>query len=152
MVDRIRVPFRASRALLLVTLSAHLVAAAGLYLAGAAFWIALCGYACLGASAAWRIRGAVRNFPSSRVLELAADRSCAITGASAACRGLLRADSIALPWLVVLRIDCTGTRGARSIVLLPDSAGAEDWRRLRVFLRWGVRFAAAAPTPSDGPN
>ena len=38
-------------------------------------------------------------------------------------------------WLVVMNLGEDAGR-ARSLVLLPDSAGAEDLRRLRVWLRW----------------
>jgi len=38
-------------------------------------------------------------------------------------------------WLVVLNLGTPGRRGC-SLVLLPDSAPADDLRRLRVWLRW----------------
>jgi toxin CptA len=38
-------------------------------------------------------------------------------------------------WLVVLNLAEDGRR-SRSLVLLPDSAAAEELRRLRVWLRW----------------
>ncbi|MBE0624994.1 MAG: hypothetical protein IH606_09300, partial [Burkholderiales bacterium] len=38
-------------------------------------------------------------------------------------------------WLIVLVLGAGGKRG-RPLVLLPDSAAAEDLRRLRVWLRW----------------
>ena len=41
-------------------------------------------------------------------------------------------------WLVVVILGAGGRRG-RSLVLLPDSAAAEELRRLRAWLRW--RFA-----------
>ena len=151
MSDRVRVPFRPSRTLPAAILLAHLLAASGLFLAGVPYWPALAGCAAIGASAAWRIFLAIRRRDLSAVLELSADGSCAITGMPGLSGGTLRADSVALRWLVILRLDGARSRGARSLVLLPDSMGAEDWRRLRVFLRWGVRFAAEGSTPSAGP-
>ena len=133
-------------------LFAHILAAAGLFLVATHSWVLLCGYLALGMSGAWCIRNAGRGARANTIVDIAADRSCIITGMHDSLSGLLCADSIALPWLVVLRIDCGGGRGARSIVLFPDSASADDWRHLRVFLRWGVRFAGAAPAQSDGPN
>jgi toxin CptA len=150
--EHIRVAVRASRLFWLLLLFAHVLASAGLFLAATQPWVLLCGYVALGMSGAWCIRRAVRSARVHTVVGLAADRSCTITGMQDPFSGLLRADSIALPWLVVLRIDCGGGRGTRSIVLFPDSASADDWRHLRVFLRWGVRFAGAAPAPSGGPN
>jgi toxin CptA len=38
-------------------------------------------------------------------------------------------------WLMVVNLDAPGRRGP-SLVLVPDSAAAEDLRRLRVWLRW----------------
>lgn len=38
-------------------------------------------------------------------------------------------------WLVVVYLGAPGRHG-RSLVLLPDSAAAEELRRLRVWLRW----------------
>lgn len=38
-------------------------------------------------------------------------------------------------WLIVVNLGKGGKRG-RSLVLLPDSAAAEELRRLRVWLRW----------------
>lgn len=43
-------------------------------------------------------------------------------------------ESVAWPWLIVLRYREAGRRRAR--LLLPDSAPADALRRLRVFLRW----------------
>lgn len=44
-------------------------------------------------------------------------------------------DSFVSPLLCVVRLDVDGKRQA--LTLLPDSAGAEALRRLRVSLRWG---------------
>jgi len=38
-------------------------------------------------------------------------------------------------WLIVMNLDKDGKRGY-SLVLLPDSAAAEELRRLRAWLRW----------------
>lgn len=43
------------------------------------------------------------------------------------------------PLLTVMRLQCR--QKTRSIVVLPDSASAEDRRRLRVWLRWRAGFA-----------
>ena len=39
-------------------------------------------------------------------------------------------------FLTVLNLRANGERRIRNVVILPDSAGAEDYRRLRVWLRW----------------
>ena len=49
------------------------------------------------------------------------------------------------PWLTVFRLQTTGG-AARSIVVAADSLPAEDFRRLRIFLRWRLGISA----PDDG--
>lgn len=52
--------------------------------------------------------------------------------------GQICGDTLVLPWLVVVNMkDDLGVR--RSVLLLPDSLSEEDFRRLRVQLRHGVR-------------
>ena len=52
--------------------------------------------------------------------------------------GRIAPGSFVAPWLVVLYWKPDGARLTRSIVLLPDMAGEQDLRRLRVLLRWGT--------------
>lgn len=49
------------------------------------------------------------------------------------------------PWLTVFRLQKTGG-SARTIVVTADSLPTEDFRRLRVFLRWRLSVSA----PDDG--
>lgn len=44
--------------------------------------------------------------------------------------------SMVNPWLTVLAYRLEGERHGRSITLLPDSLSRDDFRRLRVWLRW----------------
>lgn len=63
----------------------------------------------------------------------------------------LSASSTVLPRLTVLHIKEQGSR--RHLVILPDSLPAEDFRRLRVWLRWlGVKHADGPPpaAPHNG--
>jgi toxin CptA len=46
-------------------------------------------------------------------------------------------DSFVSNWLCVVRLQVDGKR--RTLTLLPDSAGEDSLRRLRVSLRWGFR-------------
>jgi toxin CptA len=41
------------------------------------------------------------------------------------------------PWLTVLNLRLDGRRLAMHVVLLPDALDHDDFRRLRVWLRWG---------------
>lgn len=47
------------------------------------------------------------------------------------------------PALTVLNLKPVGARRARHVVILPDAVDADDFRRLRVWLRWGRHDAAA---------
>jgi toxin CptA len=47
------------------------------------------------------------------------------------------ASSLVLPYLTVLNLKLPGRRWPLNIVLLPDSLDAQDYRKLRVWLRWG---------------
>jgi len=77
-------------------------------------------------------RGAVRRFD----IDLSGRIDVAFaTGTT--CSGRVVPGSFVAPWLVVLYWKPDGARLARSIVLLPDMAGEQDLRRLRVLLRWG---------------
>jgi len=41
----------------------------------------------------------------------------------------------ASPWMIIVPLAGSGWR-RKWMVILPDGASAEDWRRLRVWLRW----------------
>ena len=59
------------------------------------------------------------------------------------------ASSVVHPWLSVLHLKApTGER--HNLVLWPDSLNPDDFRRLRVFLRWRLAFSADAGEPSAG--
>lgn len=58
------------------------------------------------------------------------------------CR--LSADSLVTPYLVILNVGLNEQRGGRSLLILPDSMGAERFRRLRIALKWGDRPDQAA--------
>jgi toxin CptA len=50
--------------------------------------------------------------------------------------GAVRDGSFVAPWLTIVRWRPAGARFDRSIVILPGMLGAEEFRRLRVMLRW----------------
>ncbi|MBT9590393.1 MAG: hypothetical protein IV089_05730 [Thiobacillus sp.] len=58
-------------------------------------------------------------------------------------------DSLVSPALIVLRYRFE-TQRVRTQVLLPDSANAEDLRRLRVSLRWARRTRSDTASPDAG--
>jgi len=51
--------------------------------------------------------------------------------------GRVSADSLVTPFLVILNVALKERRGKRSLLVMPDTMGAESFRRLRVALKWG---------------
>jgi len=51
-------------------------------------------------------------------------------------KGTLLDSSFVAPYLTVLNLKSEGGRFARHVVILPDSVAADEFRRLRVWLRW----------------
>lgn len=59
----------------------------------------------------------------------------------------LAESSVVLPGCTVMRLGFENRRRQHSLVVLPDSLPAEDYRRLRVWLRWrGSKLAAKKRT------
>lgn len=50
--------------------------------------------------------------------------------------GQLATSTFITPYLTILNVRVKPRRGVRSVVIFPDSIDAEDFRRLRVLLRW----------------
>ncbi len=77
-------------------------------------------------------RGAVQGF----TVGLSGHVEVRVAG-SPARAGRLVDGSFVAPWLTVVRWRPEGARRVRTLVLLPDMAGEQALRRLRVILRWG---------------
>jgi toxin CptA len=89
---------------------------------------------------AWHLAHALqRGEGSARALELTANGDARWQDGSGQWHQVeILASSYVSDWLVVVNLGAGGARG-RSLVLLPDSAGADELRRLRVWLRWRLR-------------
>jgi len=57
----------------------------------------------------------------------------------------LLARSAVSPWLCLLACRAEGGGRARNLAILPDSLDADDFRRLRVWLRWRAKVDGAEP-------
>ncbi len=57
-------------------------------------------------------------------------------GAGGECTGVLRDGSFVAPWLTIVRWRAAGARFDRTFLLVPGKIAREDFRRLRVLLRW----------------
>ena len=119
---------------------------AGLWLAALPLWIQLgLGVGVVALSLrGWRgMRQPVR-------LRLRADGRVQLRGATDDWEEVeVRGDSYVSTALIVLRYRTTGGQ-ANALVLLPDSADAEDLRRLRVLLRWAPRTRSDTASPGAG--
>ncbi|MBL0010540.1 MAG: hypothetical protein IPP22_05050 [Nitrosomonas sp.] len=73
-----------------------------------------------------------------KFFELSDDMQCRLTtcaGESMTC-SILGSSTFVAPYLTVLNIKPMGKFFTRSIVILPDGIDAEEFRQLRVWLRW----------------
>ena len=58
--------------------------------------------------------------------------------------GRVSADSLVTPFLVILNVALKERRERRSLLIMPDTMGAESFRHLRVALKWGDKADQAA--------
>lgn len=84
-------------------------------------WVGACARAALG-----RLRAVDR---------LAVDRSGEVVVGGVS--GRLRPGSFVAPWLTVVRWRPLGAWLDRTVLVVPDMLAPDDFRRLRVLLRWG---------------
>lgn len=134
-----RISFSPSRRLALLLCLAHTAAAGvclaadlatGLKIALVLLIVASCGWSLLG-PALLRAAGAIVavQFADGGALSFQTRRGEWHEGA-------LRESSFVAPYLTVLNLKTKGNPFVRHIVILPDSIAADDFRRLRVWLRW----------------
>jgi toxin CptA len=122
----------------------HLAAAMLLWNAPLPAWARIGGTALLATSLGYHwLRDVWLRLPGSVVgMDLLRDRETGLRveltrrdGGRLAGRVL--GSSLALPWLVVISLRPDGFRRARHVTLLPDTLSGEEFRVLRVALRWG---------------
>jgi hypothetical protein len=109
----------------------------------------LCAIAWTGGFA-WIALGRLR---ASRRLEVDAAGEVVVDGVA----GRLRDGAFVAPWLAIVRWRPNGARWDHTLLVAPDRLSAEDFRRLRVFVRWagaahekGTR--ARVPSSDAGPG
>ena len=88
----------------------------------------LCAIAWTGGFA-WIALGRLR---APRRLEVDASGMVSLDGLA----GLLRDGAFVAPWLTIVRWRPHGAWWDRTLLVTPDRLSAEDFRRLRVLLRW----------------
>ena len=132
------VPIRPSRRLLLILCSAHIAAAVAVLAAALPSWLMAALLTAIGISLA-----NLRRMSPASGLVLRGDGQLEIVGADGtASAALLHSHTLVLSFLVVLLFRQSGR--LRSITLLADSLVVEDFRQLRLWLRW--RATASRPS------
>lgn len=128
-----------SRRLAGLLLGMHGFAAAMLGLAPLPHWLAALLMPVLLGSA-WHTlrRDGFRKVRHSLVaVRLDAECNCEFqTRAGAWQEAVLLGSSFVAPYLTVLNLKPAGGRLVKHLVILPDAVNAEDFRRLRVWLKW----------------
>lgn len=137
-VATFQVSIKPSPRLLLVQLLAHTVAAGAVLASAIAPWVAALLLLLVGASLA-RQRGSI---PVAGLL-LHGDGRCETVGADGtASEVVIHPHTLVLAFLIVLLYRQDGR--LRSLTLLGDSLPEEDFRQLRLWLRWRSGAAATA--------
>ena len=135
----IRVRLRASLKLAVLLTVAHVAAIASFWplavapsikLAFGAIALASCGF--------FLLRDALLRLSGSVIaIELAEEGACVLTDrAGRERKGAVLGDSFVSSFLTVVRCRLIGQRRRRSVVIFPDAVDGEEFRRLRVWLRW----------------
>ena len=132
-------PLKPSRQLAAAILSIHILAATGIGLAPLPVWLMAVTWAALGASAWTLAHGhALLRQPSSLMrLQSRADGSLeGLTRDGEWLAFSLLPCSTLFPVFAVLCLKPLGGGRTRSVTIFPDALSLDDWRTLRVWLRW----------------
>lgn len=124
----------------------HLGAAVAFWLAPAPLWLKAAVTAGILASLAYHLvrTALLRGADAIVELEIEEDGSvsaCSRRGERLECE--LLPGTFVSPRLAILSLRSRGRRFARHVVLLPDNVGAEEFRRLRAWLRWAAPALAS---------
>lgn len=141
----LRVPISSSPLMAAALVVMHGLAVACVLGYAPAWGWALAGFAALAASLAVHLRrDALLLAPDSVVgIGVREDGSCELlTRGGTELRGRVNESTFVSALLIAINVRLDSGR-MRSAILLPDSASAEDRRRLRVWLRNGVRLKQA---------
>ncbi len=141
------IELKPSRRLGLLLLGMAALALAAIGLAALPAWVRLVlGAGVIGlATRGWKIAGR-----RERLRAVADGRLQCSDGQGGWSDIEVQGDSLVSPALVVLRYRTAADRRVRSLALLPDSAEADDLRRIRVSLRWLRRTRSDIPSPGAG--
>ncbi len=137
----LRIVLRPSRYLLALLFAVHGLAGVALWLAVPQYWLRLAGGAVLLASLVFYARRQSRHAG----LEVDAGGVWRV-GVKAAWQEAALREAFVTPLLTVLRLQLN--RGGQvTLTLLPDSLTRDDFRRLRIILKWAGRTRQDTPVP-----
>ena len=135
----LKVSLRPSLILAAILLAAHGAAIAVIAVVSMPLWLQLSAIAALAASLTFNIRQAalLRSPDAVIAIEIASDNTFSIQtrrGDWLECEVL--GNTYVSSFLTILNLRQTDNGAVRRAVILPDSIAAEDFRQLRVWLRW----------------
>jgi toxin CptA len=117
----------------------HGLAATALLATSWPFWLKCMALAGLAAAAVlpWRA-----GAPKADAIRLLGDgrMECRLTGGDEFLVAELMSGATVHPWITAIRLKVASA--TLSVVFFPDSTNPEDFRRLRVWLRWRADFSA----------
>ena len=134
-----KITLRPSRILTAILVLAHGAAIAMVALAGMPFWLELIAIAALVASLVFDVRQtALLHAPDAVItLEIASDDKLSIqTRRSEWIECEVLDSTYVTSFLTILNLKGIDSGRNTRAVILPDSLDAEDFRKLRVWLRW----------------
>ena len=134
-----KITLRPSRILTAILVLAHGAAIAMVALAGMPFWLELIAIAALVASLVFDVRQtALLRAPDAMItLEIASDDKLSIqTRRSEWIECEVLDSTYVTSFLTILNLKGIDSGRNTRAVILPDSLDAEDFRKLRVWLRW----------------
>lgn len=131
-------PLNPSRILAALLLLIHVMSLAVVLLLPVPLWGKLAGLGGLCCSLYYYLRRDARLSLSTScvALRLEKTRVVLIFRNGQELAGELLSDSVVMPFMTLLRVLPQDTRFARSVVIFPDAIAPEQFRALRVALRW----------------
>ena len=135
----LRVPLQASWILAGILATAHCAAVAVLVVTGLPAWLQVTAILALAVSLVFSVgNSALQRLPQSvAAIKITATDLLSVQsrrGEWLACEVL--GSTFVASMLTVLNLQETKTNAVRHVVILPDSMDGDDFRRLRVWLRW----------------
>ena len=135
----LRISLRPSRLILSILLLAHGAAITTVLMVELPRWLQVIAIALLFAQCLVVVRrqAFLMGAEAATAIEVTSDHRLNVeTRSSGWCEYDVLGSTYVTPYLTVLNLRRPGNRMAKHVPLLPDSLNADDFRKLRVWLRW----------------